>query len=99
MLTGMTLPTVREAIIIIKVEIIERTFLSAVEEHTGVHAFSGDEVFSALFVFVLVSEANFSKWCTSAGIVHDVSHNTLNVTKEKIGLSILVGAFAKVGQL
>jgi len=58
----------------------EGSFLSTVEEHTGVHAFSGNEVFSALFVFVLVSEANFSKWCTSAGIVHDIPHNTLNVT-------------------
>jgi hypothetical protein len=58
----------------------QRSFLSSVEEHTSVHTLGSNEVFSALFVFVLVSEANLSKRGTSAGIVHDVSHNTLNVT-------------------
>jgi len=67
----------------------EGSLLSTVEEHTSVHAFGGNEVLSALFVFVLVSEDNSGKRGTSTGIVHDVSHNSLNVTKEKVRVGFL----------
>ena len=87
------LPTCRAAIINNLLENKERTLLAGVDVLTGVHALDGHEVLSALFVFVLVSEANLSKRCTSAGVVNNVPHNTLNVTKERI-MSCL-GAFAR----
>jgi len=67
------------------------SFLASVDEHTAVHTLDGNEVLGALFVFVLVSEANFSKRCTSAGVVDNVLHNTLNVT---LSLGIVDGSEA-----
>ena len=84
--------TVSPAIIINKVEIKEekrRTFLSSVDEHSAVHSLDSDEVLGALFVFVLVSEAYLSKRSTSAGVVNNVSDNTLNVTIEKVRVDFL----------
>ena len=52
-----------------------------VDEHSGVHAFNGDEIFSAMLVFVLVSEDNFSKRSTTTSVVYNVSHNTLDIPK------------------
>jgi hypothetical protein len=79
-LTGKMLPTVRAA----KKNIIRvfefLTFSSTVDEHSGVHAFNSDEIFSTLLVSVLVSEDNLGKGGTSAWIVHNVPHNTLNVS-------------------
>ena len=62
-----------------------------------IHTLGSNEVFSALFVFVLVSEANLSKRGTSAGIVHDVSHNTLNVTKVKVRVGGFLARLHKSG--
>ena len=79
-LTGKMLPTVRAA----KENLIRvfefLTFSSTVDEHSGVHAFNSDEIFSTLLVSVLVSEDNLGKGGTSAWIVHNVPHNTLNVS-------------------
>jgi hypothetical protein len=59
--------------------------VSGVDELTGVHAFHGDEVLSALLVFVHVSENNLGKGSTTSSIVNNVSHYTLDVSAE-IGL-------------
>lgn len=53
--------------------------LSGVDVHSGVHAFHGNEILSALFVFVLVSEHNLSEGGTSASVVHDVSDHSTDV--------------------
>jgi len=57
----------------------ERRLGSSVDEHAGVHAFDRDEILSALLVFVLVSENNFGERGASAGVVHNVLHNSLDV--------------------
>jgi len=56
------------------------SFLSSIDEHTSVHSFDSNEVLSALFVFVLVSEDHFGERSTSSSVVNNVPHNTLNVT-------------------
>jgi len=58
----------------------EGSFATGVDEHSSVHAFDGDEVLSALLVFVLVSEDDLGKGSTSASVVNDVSDNSLHVT-------------------
>jgi hypothetical protein len=55
-------------------------FLSCVDVHSRVHSLDSNEVLSALFVSVLVSEDNFGERSTSAGVMDNVPHNTLNVT-------------------
>ena len=55
------------------------TFGTAVEELAGVHAFDSDEKLSVLLVFVAVSEDDFSEGCSTAGIVHDVLDDSLDV--------------------
>lgn len=67
----------KQKIIIIKF----LTFASSVDKHSSVHAFDGDEILSALLVFVLVSEDDLGEGSTSAGVVNDVSHNSLDVPK------------------
>jgi len=57
----------------------KRSFVSTVDEHSSVHAFNSDEVLSALLVFVLVSEHDLGEGGTSAGVVDDVSHDSLHV--------------------
>lgn len=57
----------------------KKCFLSTVDVHSSVHSFNSDEILSALFVFVLVSEDNLGEGCTSTTVVDDVSHNTLDV--------------------
>jgi hypothetical protein len=47
---------------------------------TGVHALDSDEILSVLLVFVLVSENDFGKRCATARIVHDVLHNSFDVS-------------------
>jgi hypothetical protein len=95
-LTGKMFPTVRAAIIIIKVEYY--TFASSVDEHSCVHAFNGDEILSALLVFVLVSEDDFGKGGASTSIMNNVSHNSLDVTKDRLVI-VNTGAFKNIGQL
>jgi hypothetical protein len=46
----------------------------------GVHAFDSDEKLSVLLEFVLVSESDLGKGGATARIVHDVFHDTLNVS-------------------
>ena len=46
----------------------------------GVHAFDSDEKLSVLLEFVLVSEDNLGKRGTSARVVHDVLHDSLDVS-------------------
>lgn len=58
--------------------------MSSVDELTGVHAFDGDEVLSALLVFVNVSENNLGEGGTTASIVNDVSDDTLDVSEEEV---------------
>jgi len=64
------------------------SFLSSVDIHSCVHSFNSDEILSAGFVFVLVSERNLGKRGTSAGVVHNVFHNTPQVT---LSLSVVEG--------
>jgi len=59
----------------------EGGFGSSVNKLAGVHALDSDEILSALLVFVLVSENNFSERGTSAGVVHDVLNNSLDVSR------------------
>lgn len=61
-------------------------FLSCVDVHSRVHSLDSNEVLSALFVSVLVSEDNLGERSTSAGVMDNVPHNTLNVT---LSLSII----------
>ena len=46
----------------------------------GVHAFDSDEKLSVLLEFVLVSEDNLGKRSTSARVVNDVLHDSLDVS-------------------
>ena len=55
-----------------------------VDEHSGVHAFNGDEIFSAMLVFVLVSEDNFGEGSTTTSVVDNVSHDTLDIPTAKL---------------
>lgn len=45
-----------------------------------VHAFDSDEKLSVLLEFVLVSENDFGKRGATARVVHNVLHDTLDVT-------------------
>ena len=49
----------------------------------GVHAFDSDEKLSVLLEFVRVSENDFSKRGATAGVVHNVLHDSLDVSVEK----------------
>jgi len=53
---------------------------SGVNELAGVHALDCDEKLSVLLVFVLVFENDLGEGGTTAGVVHDVSHNALDVS-------------------
>ena len=72
-----------------------RTFASSVDKHSSVHAFNGDEILSALLVFVLVSEDNLGKGGTSAGVMDDVSHNSLHIPKKKVGNKVTTARLGK----
>jgi len=58
---------------------LQGRFLAGVAELSGVHALNGDEVFSALLVFVLISENNLGERSTPARIVNDILDNALHV--------------------
>jgi len=49
-----------------------------------------------MLVFVLVSENDFSKRCTSAGIMYNVPDYSLDIAKKKVIIGSL-GAFATLG--
>jgi len=56
------------------------SFRSSIDKLTGVHALDSDEILSVLLVFVLVSENDFGKRCATARIVHNVLHNSFDVS-------------------
>ena len=58
------------------------TFGATVDELAGVHAFDSDEKLSVLLEFVLVSEDNLGKGGATAWIVHNVLHDSLDVSVE-----------------
>lgn len=58
----------------------EGSFISAVNELTGVHSFSSQEVGSLESIFIGVSEDDLGEGSTTAGIVEDLSDDTLDVT-------------------
>ena len=47
----------------------------------GVHAFNSNEILLVLLEFVLVSEYDLSERGATAGIMHDILDNTLDVSK------------------
>jgi len=59
---------------------IERSFGAAIDEFASVHAFDSDEKLSVLLEFVLVSENDFSEGSASAGVVHNILNDSLDVT-------------------
>ena len=60
------------------------TFASSVDEHSCVHSLNSNEIFSTMLVFVLVSEDDLGKRCTSAGIVYNVPDYSLDIAKKKV---------------
>ena len=62
---------------------------------TGVHALDSDEILSVLLVFVLVSENDFGKRCATARIVHDVLHNSLDVSVDNNCKQMLEGGIQR----
>lgn len=54
--------------------------LSTVDELASVHAFTSEEQFLALLVTVRIAEADPSERSSSAGIMHDLLHDSLDVT-------------------
>ena len=80
-LTGRMLPIDNEAINNFKLKKKELTFVASVDELAGVHAFNCDEIFNSLLVSVCVPESHFREWCASTWVVHDVLHNSLDVSK------------------
>lgn len=60
------------------------TFISTVDELTSVHAFSSQEVGSLESIFIGVSEDDLGEGSTTAGIVEDLSNDTLDVTRERV---------------
>ena len=59
------------------------TFGAAVNELAGVHAFDSDEKLSVLLEFVTISENDLGKGGATAGIVHNVLDNSLDVSALK----------------
>jgi len=58
----------------------EGGFGAAVNELAGVHAFDSDEKLSVLLEFVTISENDLGKGGATAGIVHNVLDNSLDVS-------------------
>jgi len=59
----------------------QRGFSATVQELAGVHAFDSDEILNVLLEFITISENDLGKRSATAGIVHDVLHDTLDVTR------------------
>jgi len=53
---------------------------ATVEELAGVHAFDSNEILNVLLEFVAISEHDLGKGSTTARIMHDVLHDTLDVS-------------------
>lgn len=56
------------------------TFGSGVDELTGVHALNSDEIFIVLLEFVLVSETDLGEGSSTARVVDNILHNSLDVS-------------------
>jgi len=59
---------------------LEGSFLTGIDEHTGVHAFNSNEILSIESISVLVSELDLSKWGSTSRIVNDILDDSLDVT-------------------
>lgn len=87
-MTGKILPTERAAIYSI-INILNRrigkekktllTLVSGVDELASVKAFNSNEILSSELVLVWVSENNFGKRSSTAWIMNDFLHNSLDV--------------------
>lgn len=92
-MTGKILPTERAAIYSI-INILNRrkgkekvkllTLVTSVDELTSVKAFNSNEILSSVLVLIWVSENNFGKRSSTAWIVNDFLHNSLDVPNSKI---------------
>ena len=58
------------------------TLGASVDKLSSEHSLDGDEIFDSLLVPVRVSEDNLGKGRTSARVMNNVLHNTLNVAKQ-----------------
>jgi hypothetical protein len=58
----------------------EGSLVTSIDELTSVHSFNGEEMVVLKSVLIGVSEDDLSKGSTTAGIVDDLSDDTLNVT-------------------
>jgi len=56
------------------------SFGTSIDELAGVHALDCDEKLSVLLVFVLVSENNLCERCASTWVVHNILHDSLDVS-------------------
>lgn len=94
-MTGKILPTERAAIYSI-INILNRrkgiekvkllTLVASVDELTSVKAFNSYEILSSELVLIWVSENNFGKRSSTAWIVNDFLHNTLDVPNSKLAI-------------
>jgi len=58
----------------------KHTFGSSIDVLTGVHALDGDEILNSLLKSVSVPEDNLGERSSSAGVMDDVLHNSLDVS-------------------
>jgi len=58
---------------------LSEQLLAAIDELTGIHAFSGNKQFFAFLVSVRITEVNNCKWSTTARIVDDIFDDTAQV--------------------
>lgn len=66
------------------------TLGSGVDELTSVESFDGNEILSSVLILVRVSEHNLGEGSSTAGVVHDFLHNSLDVTKQSITLTVSI---------
>jgi hypothetical protein len=74
----------------------ERGLGASVDKLSSEHSLDSDEIFDSLLVPVRVSEDNLGKWRTSARIMNNVLHNTLDVA---LLLSIIERSESRRGDL
>lgn len=63
------------------------TLGSGVDELTSVESFNGNEILSSVLILVRVSEQNLGEGSSTARVVNDFLHNSLDVTKQSITLT------------
>lgn len=74
---------------------MEPTLLATVNKLSSVHSFSGDEQLLIKAISVGIPELHLGERSTSAGVVNDVFHHSLNVTfaLSKVKLAVLGRSF------